>query len=853
MFCPLALVFAAITGSLPAPMDLDSGKPYVFRFEERGPTARGTLTSGSTSCNVDIHGMSSAWRAHTNVFCAKSTDGGKYRESFHIDGWEFGGDLEFKNVEILPVKPVYRKLDCGIELGHGESITGNEYIFSALTYSDARNASRAVYEHRTNFNTHRWCFSNGSYETFRHEIAGRKFLKGVVVAGCGHHTAGPLFIEVSSDNKTWKRIYSSEVCFSERIDLPAEIFPAKEVFVRFIGGEKCDAQIFDYSFLATIDGAPVNAYGATDYVSTKTGGAVLAKVEMSSIGRDDYGALVPGGDADVSFWTASSGWKVPKGRALPTAEAKGVAIRTAANEAESVQLVLSAAKDFADVKVVANDLKSKHGRTLKASAVDIFRVGYVPIESVSDTEGAVGFWPDTLHEQVGAAKVGRGENQPFWIRVKPPKGTKADVYRGKLTVLVDAKRYEIPFAVEVFNFEFPDKVTQQTAYGMDARPIFQYQKLKSDADRRLVVDKYLDQMAFAHLSPYDPTPMASPHISVSGDDVSIDWSRFDAAMEKAVNERHINAFRFNLHGLGWGNMQHRGEPDFFGHKYGSKEYDRLMSKYLGEVERHLKEKGWLEMAYIYWFDEPNPSDYEFVCRSMETIRKYAPGLRRMLTEQPEEALIGAVDLWCPTTCNFHSGSEPACRKRGDQFWWYICTEPKAPYIGLFIDHPGSELRLWSWQTWGEDIAGTLIWATTWWTNPDVYTADMKPQNPYEDAHSWSNFDKNKSSWGNGDGRFFYPPLKCFTQTGDDPILDGPVITIRLEMLREGIEDYEYFVMLKKLIAARTDLSDESRAIYEGLLKVPSSVYTSLTDFTKDPKPMEDHRVKLARAIESLKK
>ena len=36
-----------------------------------------------------------------------------------------------------------------------------------------------------------------------------------------------------------------------------------------------------------------------------------------------------------------------------------------------------------------------------------------------------------------------------------------------------------------------------------------------------------------------------------------------------------------------------------------------------------------------------------------------------------------------------------------------------------------------------------------------------------------------------------------------------------------------------------------------LLKVPEAVYRSLTDFTRDPAPIEEHRLKLAREIERL--
>jgi len=80
-------------------------------------------------------------------------------------------------------------------------------------------------------------------------------------------------------------------------------------------------------------------------------------------------------------------------------------------------------------------------------------------------------------------------------------------------------------------------------------------------------------------------------------------------------------------------------------------------------------------------------------------------------------------------------------KHGEKFWWYICTGPKAPYCTLFIDHPGTELRVWLWQTWQRNIEGVLVWQTNYWTSNTAYP--------------------------------------------DQPVLAGPVDSIRWEMLRDG--------------------------------------------------------------------
>ena len=95
----------------------------------------------------------------------------------------------------------------------------------------------------------------------------------------------------------------------------------------------------------------------------------------------------------------------------------------------------------------------------------------------------------------------------------------------------------------------------------------------------------------------------------------------------------------------------------------------------------------------------------------------------------------------------------------------------------------------------------------------------------------------------GDGSLIYP--------GTELGLNGPVSSIRLEQLTDGIEDYEYFVMLKRLLAERRNLPSALRDKAAALLKVPPSVYSSMTEFTTDPEPMEKHREKLAHMIEEI--
>ena len=173
--------------------------------------------------------------------------------------------------------------------------------------------------------------------------------------------------------------------------------------------------------------------------------------------------------------------------------------------------------------------------------------------------------------------------------------------------------------------------------------------------------------------------------------------------------------------MGDGTFHSRSEPRIGRFGEDTPQYQAMFSSYVKQLEDHLRQKGWLEMAYIYWFDEPAPRDYEFVAGGMRRLKKYAPGLRGMLTEEPgDNVLAGLIDVWCPISVNYNHRKAEKRRAHGERFWWYVCTGPKAPYCTLFIDHPATELRVWLWQTWQRKITGVLVWQSNYWTSSAAF-------------------------------------------------------------------------------------------------------------------------------------
>ncbi|HOD96480.1 MAG TPA: DUF6067 family protein [Candidatus Hydrogenedentes bacterium] len=583
----------------------------------------------------------------------------------------------------------------------------------------------------------------------------------------------------------------------------------------------------------------------------------------------EYFTATYGEQLDSDLWWTSSGWKIRKNRPLPSARGAAVRIETARNEAEAAQLVLLPEKRLTNVQVSVTDLAGQDGSVIPAAAIDVLKVGYVPVLLPTDPTAPPADWADPLPPQKEGLSVEAGVNQPFWVRVKPGKDTAAGEYRGKLLVTADDDYYrEVPFEVHVFDFTLPDRMTCVTTLGLDHDLAIRYHGVSTDADRRRVVDAYLKAMADHHLTPHDLAPLdpfrvhwpdispENPPEDIKSLKVYIDWDAYDRGTERGFKEFHFNSVRIPLQGMGWGNFHYTKEPSICGFTEDTPVYQHLFADYCRQLQAHFQEKGWLEDSFIYWFDEPDEKDYPFVLNGFKKFKKHAPGIGRMITEEIAEGLYGGPDIWCPLPFLWNEKDARAREALGERIWWYVCTLPKEPYAGLFIDHPATDFRVWLWQTWERKISGFLIWHTILWNSVTGYPDPDHPQNPYEDAMAWAyGYSENTPlPWGNGDARFLYPPEAVANGRPSKPNLDAPVDTIRIEMLRDGIEDYEYLAMLKRGIEnKRAYLSAEEFKTLEALLEVPDAISRSLEVFTKDPAPIEARRRELAQALELLEK
>ncbi|NQT52865.1 DUF4091 domain-containing protein [bacterium] len=516
-----------------------------------------------------------------------------------------------------------------------------------------------------------------------------------------------------------------------------------------------------------------------------------------------------------------------------------VKVELAANEYEGAQLVLRSTQPLKNVKVAVGDLVADGGKRLSASQIEVLLVGYVNTRKPPYAVDYVGWWPDPLLDFLPSFDLDANVWQPVWLDVHATPDQAPGLYRGTATASADGVApLEVPIEVTVWPFAVPTEYhfplavvfwdhTLQSLYSKDAAEWKKYEAycrgaaeladLGSGEARRLadIRRKCHDLILAHHLIPDRIYRNHPPRI----DDVK----RWRAAGARWFNILHVPSI---------GSLK-KGQP------YPAASRKRILD-ILADYVPKLKKAGLLDMAYVYGFDEIRENQFAAVKDIFGEIKRRYPTIPLMTTAYDQSfgtktGLDGVVDIWVPLTPVFGKRQKEiaAARRRGRQVWWYICCGPRHPYANWFVEYTAAEHRLvMGLMPWKFHSEGFLHYSMNLWrTYRDAKTKDGKTvrrsthfTEPIDrgpltnsDGKAWHDF--------NGDGQIFYPGP------------DGPLSTIRMKCIRDGLEDYEYLWLLKQAVTqmniqgAPIDRAWMARA--QAALAVPDSVVRTLTDYTTD--------------------
>lgn len=546
-----------------------------------------------------------------------------------------------------------------------------------------------------------------------------------------------------------------------------------------------------------------------------------------------------------------------------------VSIAAARNEYEPFQLIISADTVLPKIQIAIDQFNHvKTGQKFEFS-VKIQQVAYITIQHPSDSNGFPGEWPDPLPPFQAGFSIVPSRNYPFWITIYIPAACPAGLYTSIVKIIYGGGSVQIPIQLKVWDFQLPETATLRSGFDLSAKMIAAYHHLDINSiEFEQLIKKYYQNFAEHRICPYNPMQLhpirlqkATNAVKIQPDltyhkkfNLQIDFQKFKRQAQFALDSLKFNAFQLTLDGIASSSFFQHQKGQLLDYRQGTKAYDEIFPWYLQQVSGFLEQNHWLEKAYVYWFDEPQKKDYPYIRSINKNIRKFTPNLKLFLTEEPRKELQEQIDIWCLDPRSFNAKEVKAAQAKGKEVWWYLCTNPKAPYITLFIDAPAIHLRLWLWMTWKYQLDGILVWQTVYWNSETAFPARRK-QNPWTDPMSYATgyglAAGTKMHWGNGDGRFFYPPGTENNRPQPQP--DAPITSIRWELLREGMEDYEYLHLLQSKINLLKRKKEQQKDLssFEDLVRIPDMIISDLTHFSINPTFLYAHRQKVAEGIEKI--
>lgn len=501
-------------------------------------------------------------------------------------------------------------------------------------------------------------------------------------------------------------------------------------------------------------------------------------------------------DGGVAVWFESSLEKVfrndatrSKGVIDPTAR-----LSLARNEREAFQMVFRPLEDreLYDVAIYFQDLVKEDGSAhIPANCLTASLVGYVPVRIPSNFEGPTGEWPDPLPALPERFSAPGGQSTPVWITLFVPTETPSGMYRGMFEVHgAGMEPLEFGLEVRVYDFALPLAPRLKTDFGISL------DKLGQSATEALK-RAYLEN-AFEHrvtLRELTQMPGPSPNFQAS-----------------------LQAYGTRLKAL-----RQQGATTFCVPASLADAPEQLAEANAFVVRNNLRDSAFVQLAH-----QPSNADWPTLLESITRWKTAAPDIPVMVTTHGLDPFLPeTLDHWAihlPVIDTINSGLIVKRILDGGEVWAYVNHAPPRPYGNFFVDFAGIEHRILFWQCAVLGIRGMHYW------NVNYVESGQDPWKSLLDATPV-----------NGDGFLVYPGA------------EGPINSIRWEIIRDGIEDYDYLMLFQEL---RKRLEQEGG--HAALLQRAAQVYKfddlvpNLVGFTRDPQALVRKRARIAELIEEMR-
>ncbi len=531
-------------------------------------------------------------------------------------------------------------------------------------------------------------------------------------------------------------------------------------------------------------------------------------------------------------WTENENRKILRDRQPPdNEESDAVEIAAARGEFESFQIAVTPATDMSAVNWTCSAFAGP--ARMPEDAVRCRRVEYVDIQKTTGPFGYQGLNPDALTDRL-PCDIEAGANQPFWFTVRVPAGQTPGEYEATLTLTSGGDEVcEAALRLRVRSFELPQRPT------LDVRSNGRWNLVlprESGEDSKVLARYYCE----FHEHRTRCSPAARVTVRVNGDQAEVEMDEYVEAVRMMRDE--WGARRFNTPSL-W--ISHRGThemppdaqwqgiPIFANEELPALNpaFAKPFRDYMSQLVQRLKDEGLFLEPTVRFIDEPNLADQRTVngIRALSLLlREIEPDLRIAETcSYPHPDLLDVTDVWVLHTDSWDRNVARIARAR--EAGCKIAVYNNAVNLP---DHKPIRVRLWPWLLKKYEVDGTY----SWW-------GSVCWRGDFEDP--WS------AGAGNS-GVMLYPPR--------DENEHGPIASVRWELFREGLEDFEYMAIAEDLAGkleavGNADAAKQGRDAVAAALELverwPNVRAANDEPYTLDVTQVDAAREALAAAIETM--
>ena len=552
----------------------------------------------------------------------------------------------------------------------------------------------------------------------------------------------------------------------------------------------------------------------------------------------------------MEIWVANSLEKIFFNTRKPSRASRRIELACARNETEDAQIVVRSNENIERLSVEFSDLK-RSGKRLTVDHISAQFVWCVPVIHNTRDNGngryiirnAPDFFPDAL-VSLPEISVEKNRAQSIWISVRVPGDASPGSYKGKIKVSVDRRDVDIPITVQVHPFEIPQQPSLFMTNWLSIESLEHFFNVKRFSEEWWgLIDKVAANMA-AHRQNVILTPFQKLVRFVKTEiGFRAEFSQLDRWIETFLNhgvaeliegthlagrsedlESELSFLPFTIYNSDGG--QHLLPS------VSVKDEDRqyLVRVFMSQIYEHLDERGWAARLVQHLADEPveaNADSYRYLS---EFIRGVLPTVTR-IDAVMNNGLEGAVDIRVPQIQEIDDDIEN--RPANEQLWFYTCLAPQGPHPNRFIDFSSLKTRIIHWMNWRYQATGYLHWGYNYWRQ----WQGSEFCNPYYTATG--------ESERLATGMTPLPPGDpCIVYPGEGDVNNS----IRWEMVRKGMEDYEYLKILEERIASTKPSRPAVKKGLQVLDHVRNKVVPSHTKYVNSDENFLKARSELTKAI-----